>query len=367
MSIFGSDWSGRADEALPTDTGLPGEVGVVVIGRNEGERLKRCLTAVGIAGRPTVYVDSGSTDGSVELAQSLGVDVIVLDSDQPYTAARGRNAGLEHLIATYPALKFAQMLDGDTEIDDAFISLAYEEIIKEHTIGAVSGRLRERHRDASKYNRLCDMEWNHAPGSSEVFSGNVLLRIESWRDAGGYDETLIAGEDPELSQRVRNKGWTISCIDAEMGLHDADMHQFSQWWTRATRAGHAFAEGADLERASGRYAREIRSIWFWGGALPAAIVATAAAGFVKRPAWLGLIAAGLYPVQWWRIRGHRLAMGDDASDSELYATHVLIGKFAELRGALRYYRNRRSGKRQELVEYRASIESTEHQQDLKAS
>lgn len=365
MSIFGSSWSEAESPGCPR--AFADDVGVVVIGRNEGERLKRCLTAEGIKGLPTVYVDSGSSDGSAELADSLGVDVVVLKSDRPYTAARGRNAGIEYLSATHPSLTFVQLLDGDTEVDDSFISRAYDEITKQHTNGAVSGRLRERHRDASKYNRLCDMEWNHSVGPSEVFSGNVLLRIESWRDAGGYDETLIAGEDPELSLRVRNKGWSISCIDAEMGLHDADMHTFSQWWTRTTRTGHAFAEGADLQRASGHYAREIRSIAFWGGALPAVIAGSAALGFSKRQAWLGVAAAGLYPLQWWRVRGHRLEMGDDDADSKLYATHVIIGKFAEVRGAMRYYLNRRRGKRQELVEYRASDNSNGHQQDLKAS
>ncbi len=342
-------------------------VGVVVIGRNEGERLRRCLTADGIQGLPTVYVDSGSTDGSVELATSLGVDVISLTADRPFTAARGRNAGIEHLVTNQPNVVFAQLLDGDTEIDGDFASSAYAEITSEPTIAAVAGRLRERNRDVSKYNRLCDMEWNHPIGQVDAFSGNVLLRIESWRDAGGYDETLIAGEDPELSLRIRNKGWSIHCIDAPMGLHDADMHTFSQWWTRTTRTGHAFAEGADLQRASGHYRREIRSIAFWAGVLPSAIATSAALGFVKRPGWLGLAALGLYPLQWWRVRRHRLETGDDPEDSQLYATHVILGKFAELRGVLSYYRNKRKGTRQGLVEYRSQHGSAENQQNRGAS
>lgn len=46
-------------------------LGVVVIGRNEGERLKRCLASLLGNVDQIVYVDSGSTDGSVQLAQGL--------------------------------------------------------------------------------------------------------------------------------------------------------------------------------------------------------------------------------------------------------------------------------------------------------
>ena len=49
-------------------------VGIVAIGRNEGERLHRCLNSVVGRGLTLVYVDSGSTDGSIKLARNLGVE-----------------------------------------------------------------------------------------------------------------------------------------------------------------------------------------------------------------------------------------------------------------------------------------------------
>ena len=63
-------------------------LGVVAIGRNEGERLRRCLNSVVGRGHTVVYVDSGSTDGSTELARELGADVVELDLSLPFTMAQ---------------------------------------------------------------------------------------------------------------------------------------------------------------------------------------------------------------------------------------------------------------------------------------
>ena len=42
------------------------DIGIVAIGRNEGERLRRCLNSVIGRGLRVVYVDSNSTDDSVQ-------------------------------------------------------------------------------------------------------------------------------------------------------------------------------------------------------------------------------------------------------------------------------------------------------------
>src|SRR5262245_16239994 len=62
-------------------------LGVVIIGRNEGERLRCCLASVSAQGLSVVYVDSNSTDSSIELARGMGASVVALDSSRPYSAA----------------------------------------------------------------------------------------------------------------------------------------------------------------------------------------------------------------------------------------------------------------------------------------
>jgi glycosyltransferase involved in cell wall biosynthesis len=73
------------------------KVGIVAIGRNEGERLRKCLQSVIECAALVVYVDSGSTDNSVAMARGIGSDVIELDMRVPFTAARARNIGFEQM------------------------------------------------------------------------------------------------------------------------------------------------------------------------------------------------------------------------------------------------------------------------------
>src|SRR3979490_1839399 len=98
--------------------------GVVIIGRNEGERLRRCLTSASASTGAVVYVDSGSTDGSAQWARNYGADVIELDMSIPFTAARARNAGFRRLKEIAPKLLCVQFVDGDCELAQGWLEHA---------------------------------------------------------------------------------------------------------------------------------------------------------------------------------------------------------------------------------------------------
>src|SRR5689334_10304692 len=99
-------------------------IGIVVIGRNEGERLRLCLSAVCGRNLTAVYVDSNSTDDSSELARTLGAEVVELDLSQPFTAARARNAGFAQLEEIDADVRFIQFVDGDCELVDGWLAQA---------------------------------------------------------------------------------------------------------------------------------------------------------------------------------------------------------------------------------------------------
>ena len=325
-------------------------VGVVAIGRNEGQRLIRCLDSLATQDVRVVYVDSGSTDGSIAAARERGARVVELDTSIPFTAARARNAGFRELQREGMP-EHVQFVDGDCELVASWLPHALEYLDAHPDVGMVAGRRRERFPDASPYNLLADMEWDTAIGDATEVGGDVLIRAAVFEDAGGYDPTLIAGEDPELCLRVRRVGFRVVRLDAEMTVHDADIHRFEQWWRRVVRAGHAYAESAHRHgRDDERYrVRELRSIVFWGGAVPA--VALGLAPITLGTSLLG--GAAGYGLLWSRVYRHRRRRADDRKRAALYATGTAVGKLAEMRGVLQYAYNtfvRRT--RSELIEYK---------------
>ncbi len=228
-------------------------VGVVVIGRNEGNRLKQCLLSVIGKGRTVVYVDSGSTDGSVELALSLGVNVVELDLSIPFTAARARNAGFEYLLQMEHIVDFVQFVDGDCLVVNGWFEQAIETLSAKPEVVVVCGRRREEFPTNSVYNRLCDIEWDTPVGEAKACGGDAMMRVSALKQVEGFNPTLIAGEEPELCVRLRQSGGQIIRINAEMTLHDAQIMHLRQWLKRSVRNGHAYAEGAWLH---GRFARK---------------------------------------------------------------------------------------------------------------
>ena len=219
-------------------------IGVVVIGRNEGPRLARCLDAVDVPGVPVVYVDSGSTDDSVTTARAAGVDVIELDPARPFSAARGRNEGFARLAEGPSPPELVQFVDGDCTLDDDWLDAARTALGEAPDVVAVTGRLRERDAERSVFSRLCDLEWRRPVGDVPHAGGIFVVRADAFAAVGGFDESYVAGEEPELCARLRRAGGTIRSLPVDMGDHDAAMTRFGQWWQRRMRAGAAAARAA---------------------------------------------------------------------------------------------------------------------------
>jgi GT2 family glycosyltransferase len=324
-------------------------VGIVAIGRNEGERLERCLASLAGYGMPVVYVDSGSTDGSTGLARRMGAIVVELDMSRPFTMARGRNAGFEELEKIDPNIRFVQFVDGDCEVVAGWLEHAHSILESRPDVAAVSGRRRERFPESSIYNRLADIEWMAPAGVAKYCGGDVLVRADAFRQINGYNSTLIAGEDPDLSVRLRQQGWLILRVNAEMTRHDMAMTRFGQWWQRSTRSGYAFAEGAAMHgKPPERHGvRHVRRFILWGIAFPCIILASA---------WptrgISLLLCLVYPLQVVWIAWHRRKAGMQPVDAWLFGMATVVGRFPNTAGALRYWYGRLTGRCQSLIEYK---------------
>lgn len=328
---------------------LLADVGAVAIGRNEGARLGRCLRSLVGKVALVVYVDSGSNDGSVELARSLGCEVVVLGTRVPFTAARARNAGVDRLRARMPQLRYVQLVDGDCEVVDGWLERARDRLNERSELAIVCGRRRERYPEASIYNRLCDIEWDTPIGEALACGGDAMVRIDAFESVGGFDPMLIAGEEPELCVRLRQAGWKIERLRAEMTLHDAAITRFSQWWRRTKRAGHAYAEGAALHGAAPERhcVRETRRIWFWGAAVPAL-----AFGAAVPTLGLSFALLGGYGVSAARVYRDARQRGRTREEALPYALFTTLGKVPELLGVLELHASRARGRRRPLIEYK---------------
>ncbi len=246
------------------------EIGVVVIGRNEAARLDRSLSSVLENGSQVMYVDSGSTDHSLDIAQALAVETVALDSARPFTAARARNAGFRCLTSRHPNVEFIQFVDGDCEIACGWIDAAAEYMASHPEVGVVCGELTERDASQSIYKRLSAMEWVRPVGEIEASGGIAFVRVQALQAVDGFDETLIAGEEWDLCFRLRQKGSRIWRLPEAMAVHDSGLNSLSQWWIRGIRSGHVYAERAALygKQAVDQGISQIWSCWATAATAP---------------------------------------------------------------------------------------------------
>jgi hypothetical protein len=328
---------------------MPDRTGMVLIGRNEGLRLRASFERLGPGLARTLYVDSGSSDGSPELARSFGLPVVELDDARPHTAARARNAGLARLLELWPEVEQVQFLDGDCLLDPAWLQAGVAALEAEASLGLVTGVLRELYPERSVYNRLCDLEWNGPVGEIETCGGNAMLRVSAYRDAGGMNTALIAGEEADLHLRMRARGWRLRRIDHPMALHDSDLTEFWQWWKRNVRTGHACAEGAHLhgDGPEQHQRKETRSNYFWGLMVPMA-------GVLGAPPTLGLSSLLFlgYPLLYGRILAGQARRGRSLPEAEVYARYTVLGKVPQALGQVKFHVHRIQGVRASLMEYK---------------
>lgn len=325
--------------------------GFVVIGRNEGERLKDSLNSVmrHAPGSPIVYVDSDSIDGSSDYSRSLGIETVCLSTDRPFTAARSRNAGFERLLEVHPDLEFVQFMDGDCELIEGWIESALNVLSAEKDIGIVSGRLFEKYPDASIYNTIIDIEWDTPVGEASTVLGNFCVRTEAFKRVNGFTIDIIAAEDNDFCLRVRAAGYRILRLEPEMTWHDANIMRLSQWYKRSIRGGYGFANISHLhgDNPECHSRKQLYSIVFWGGIVPSIFVVS----LLVNPA----IAVGLvviYALIIVRLVLKKIVQGNSVKIACVYSFLIYTGKIAEFLGVLRYWKNTVLVQNHNIIEYK---------------
>lgn len=319
-------------------------LGAVAIGRNEGDRLKNCLRSLVPHCDSVVYVDSGSSDDSVAFARSLGVVVVELDRDSPFTAARARNAGFAALVkGESPA--FVQFVDGDCRVEPEWLRAGQTHLQADPAMGLVTGWRSEIFPDATVYNSLFQADWRRPAGPIATCGGDMMVRSQAFLQIGGFNPAVIAAEDDDFCLRLGQAGWKLERLPLQMTWHDAAMKSFGAWWRRSIRDGHGFAQVGHLHPQ--HFKRERLRAWVYGLILPLIFLC----GLPVWP-WLSLGVVLIYLLSFLRTARNFLRRAPVQQRLLRQVGLLTLSKVPNVVGMLTYYGRRRAGRDMQIIEYK---------------
>lgn len=319
------------------------QIGVVIIGRNEGARLILCLDSVIKAQVPCVYVDSQSIDSSVEESERRHVKTVVLDKSAPINASRARNKGFEVILTENPNLEYIHFIDADCELHSDWLEHAINKLNEAKDVAIVCGRLHEKYKYKNTYTRLCDMDWYIKPGEVEACGGIFTMRASVFREVNGFDEGLIAGADPELCFRVRQAKYKIFCAPVDMGTHDSNMQYFSEYWKRSVKTGYAYM----AKMKTGGNKKPVISALVWSSVIPISVILSL---YIDVKFALLFLS---YPILAGKIYFNTSKKTFPTYSRTLYSIFCVIGKVSESVGIVKNIFNSMMKIEQKIIEYKA--------------
>lgn len=208
-----------------TSRGVMNErVSIVIIGRNEERAIDKCVGAAlaaaeQIGGAEIIFVDSASTDRTVEIVQSLGVRVISMKPTMKLSPSAGRFVG-----SKYAHGEFILFLDADTLVYKDFLPKAIEHFDRNPEIGGINGFLDDLDENGEvladveeRYETVADAKWLRGPC--------CLYRRAALEKSSSFNPHLAVEEEAELGLRLIKNGWKLNILPIPMACHTRCFHQ----------------------------------------------------------------------------------------------------------------------------------------------
>lgn len=185
------------------------DVSAVITTRNSAHTLRALVESLRAQTHPVevVIVDNHSSDGTAELAEELA-DIHITAG--PERSAQ-RNIGVEHATGDWVLI-----LDSDMRVEPQSVA---ELVATARAVEADAVVVPERTIGPGLLARIRALERSCYEGDETVEAARFFKKA-AFLGAGGYDETLHAGEDWDLPARMRESGGVIARADDALILHD---------------------------------------------------------------------------------------------------------------------------------------------------
>lgn len=198
-------------------------ISFIIIGKNEGWKLSKCLNSVKdtievnkLEDAEIIYVDSDSSDDSIARALSFK-HVTVYKITGECNAAVGRNVGAR--AARGEILFF---IDGDMEIKPSFLKLVINDGKLRYDL--VTGHIIEKYYDQEgnllgKKNRTFGKELPAEDEKVSVTGGLFLISKKTWNSVNEMNERFWKSQDLDLCLRLCKKKADLVRKNAVFAVH----------------------------------------------------------------------------------------------------------------------------------------------------
>lgn len=196
------------------------DLSVVIIGRNEGDKIGKCILSVkeclfDYYDYQIIYVDGNSTDNSIEFAKKYNVQVYKITKCKYLTASLGRYIG-----AINSQKKYILFLDGDMQLQLGWIEIAIGYL---ETNSIYSGVIGIRDDNYIQNGKIVGSKENvydiHVLKEAEHFGGAILFRKSDLLQVGNYTPQIVANEEAELHSRLKKYDKKVIKIPYKMIKH----------------------------------------------------------------------------------------------------------------------------------------------------
>lgn len=194
-------------------------VSVIIKTLNEARYIERAIRsaieAVRIVGGEVILADSGSSDGTVTIARRFPVRIVRLRDIEERSCGIGPQLGYQVADGRY-----VYILDGDMELDPAFLPNALAAMAENPRLGGVAGMVEECSEASYQFRGRKRRNSQRGPGPARVLEMGGLYRREALEDVGYFsNRNLHACEELELALRLSSAGWEMRRLPVRSVRH----------------------------------------------------------------------------------------------------------------------------------------------------